>query len=34
MVAGRVALRGVPTYRALVQGQILRPPALRRAGGI
>lgn len=34
VAAGRVALRGVPTYRALVQGQILWPPTLRRAGGI
>lgn len=34
VAAGGVALRGVPTYRALVQGQVLRPSALRRTGGV
>lgn len=34
VAAGGVALRGVPAYRALVQGKVLRPPALRRTGGI
>lgn len=31
VAAWGIALRGAPTYGALVQGQVLRSPAFRRA---